>query len=340
MSSNDRLRRTACALAVGVSVWALAACGGHESGATQTVAKVNDGEITVHQVNDVLQQQRGLRPDQMDAASRQVLEHLIDREVVYQQAVDQKVDREPAVVSAIEAAKRDIIARAYLEKVGATTTPPTPADVQKYFDAHPGLFSHRRIYTLQEVNVQATEAQLAQLRAELTAASGPADFMARMKAQNLPFTTGQATQPAEALPLALVDPLSKLSEGQAVVQPGPGGAKVLFVLSAQDAPVTLDQARPAIEQFITQQRRRDAADAEVKRLRTAAKVEYLGAFAKNAASAPAAAPAAAPASAANPDTGAADAGTANASSGATASAPAASPAGLDDATLKKGLGIK
>ena len=42
----------------------LAACGDKKPGqASQTAVKVNDGEITVHQINFVLQQQRGLKPD-------------------------------------------------------------------------------------------------------------------------------------------------------------------------------------------------------------------------------------------------------------------------------------
>ena len=45
-----------------------------EKGASQTAVKVNKSEVTVHQINFVLQQQRNIRPEQTDAASRQILE--------------------------------------------------------------------------------------------------------------------------------------------------------------------------------------------------------------------------------------------------------------------------
>jgi hypothetical protein len=111
----------------------LAACGDKkEKGASQTAAKVNKAEVTVHQINFVLQQQRNIRPEQADAASKQILERLIDQELALQKADDLKIDRDPRVVQQLEAAKREIIARAYLEKVGEAAPKPTPEEIKKY----------------------------------------------------------------------------------------------------------------------------------------------------------------------------------------------------------------
>ena len=54
----------------------------------------------------------------------------------------------------------------------------------------------------------------------------------------------------------------------------------------RDNPVTLAQAAPQIEQFLFNKKNKDAADAELKRLRAAAKIEYLGKDAAPAAAAP------------------------------------------------------
>ncbi len=76
--------RSAAVLVV-ASAFVLAGCGDKKGKmASQTAVKVNKEEITVHQINFVLQQQRGLKPEQAEAASKQILERLIDQELALQ----------------------------------------------------------------------------------------------------------------------------------------------------------------------------------------------------------------------------------------------------------------
>ena len=118
---------------------ALAGCGDKkDKPATQTAAKVNKEEITVHQINYVLAQQRALPAAQAASASRRSLERLIDQELALQKAADQKLDRDPRVVQQIEAARREIISRAYVEKIGEGAPKPTPAEVQRVLRGAPG----------------------------------------------------------------------------------------------------------------------------------------------------------------------------------------------------------
>src|ERR1700712_3824018 len=72
----------------------LAACGRHESGPTQVVAKVNGSEISVHQVNFAMSTQQGLKGD-ADAVGKAVLERLVDQELAVQKSVAAKLDRNP-----------------------------------------------------------------------------------------------------------------------------------------------------------------------------------------------------------------------------------------------------
>ena len=92
----------------------------------QTAAKVNKEEITVSQINQVLGQQRALPAEQAASAAGVALERLIDQELALQKASDQKLDREPRVMQQIEAARREIISRAYVEKIGEGAPKPTP----------------------------------------------------------------------------------------------------------------------------------------------------------------------------------------------------------------------
>ena len=307
-------------VALTAAVLLLAACGDKkEKGASQTAAKVNKAEVTVHQINFVLQQQRGLKPEQTDAASKQILERLIEQELALQKADDLKVDRDPRVVQQLEAAKREVIARAYLEKVGEAAPKPTAEEIKKYYDEKPALFSERRIYSIQEISIEARPDQMAALREKLSAVKNIAEFTEYLKANDFKFAANQAVRAAEQLPLQGLEAFSKMKDGQAVINQAPNGMQVVVLASTRSQPVTEEQARPAIEQFLLNERKRKLAEADIKALRAAAKIEYVGKFAEGApGSASAPAPSAAPAS---------------------TPAPAAS-SGLNATDISKGMGLK
>lgn len=280
-----------CPAALVIAAFALAGCGQDKTApATQVAAKVNKEEISVHQINFVLQRQPGLKPELAEAAGRQVLERLIDQEVAVQRAHEQKLDRDPRVMQELEAARREIIARAYVGKVGDAIGKPSADDIKAYYDGKPALFRERRIYTLQEVQVDANAKQVAELQAKLPSFKSLPELGDYLKQQNLPARATQNTTPAESLPMPLLDRFAALKEGQTVFTPLPQGARLITLVQVRSAPVTEEQARPAIEQFLINDRKRKAVEQDLKTIRTAAHVEYVGQFA-GAASAPTATPA-------------------------------------------------
>ena len=322
---------TAASLAV-----LLAGCGDRkkDKAPTQVAAKVNKEEISIHQINFVLQQQRNIKPEQADAASKQILERLIDQELAMQKAVEQKLDRDPRVVQQLEAVRRDVIARAYVEKAGEAATKPTAEEVKKYYDEKPALFKERRIYSIQELAIQAKPEQLETLRTQLQSAKSITDFIDYMKANDIRFAGSQAVRPAEQLPLSMLEGFAKMKDGQAMLLPSATGAQVIVLAASKSEPVDEARAKPAIEQFLSNEARRKLIEADVKAMRAASKIEYLGKWAAPAASGPdgaVAAPVLAPATAAP----------ASSSAPATAAAPASSGAGADADAISKGLsGLK
>jgi EpsD family peptidyl-prolyl cis-trans isomerase len=318
--------RSTLALTLIATAALLAACGGgeKEKGATQVAAKVNSGEISVHQVNYILQRQPGLKPEQAQAVSKRVLDGLIDQELAIQQATEQKLDRDPRIVSAIEAARRDILARAYADKLAESASAPTPEDVKAYYDSKPALFSKRRIYGMQEFNIEASAEQKAALEAKIPSLRNGEELGAALKSANIRFAARSVTQAPENIPMGLLDRLAKLNEGQWLVVPVPSGLNVAYVASAKPAPVTEEVAKKAIEQFILSDRKRKLVADNLKQLRGSAKIEYVGQFA-NAANAPADAASAA----------------AEAVPTVAPTTPAAASEALDAAALQKGLsGLK
>ena len=316
-TTKNLARLTTLALITGAVL--LVGCGEKkEKAASQTAAKVDKDEITVHQINFVLQQQRNLRPEQADAASKQILERLVDQQLALQKADEQKVDRDPRVVQQLEAARREIVARAYLEKVGEAAPKPTAEEIKKYYDEKPALFRDRRVYSIQEISIEARPEQVAELREKLGAAKNINDFVEYLKTTGLRFSGNQAVRAAEQLPLNTLDAMARMKDGQAMVVPTPTGAQVVVLAGSRSQPVNEEQARPAIEQYLLNERKRKLVEDDLKAMRAAAKIEYVGKFAEAAASSPAAAPA------------------------APSATPAAAPAstGLSSTDISKGMGLK
>ena len=271
-------------MALALSALALAACGEKkDQPPTQAAAKVNKQEITVQQINFVLQQQRGLRPEQTEAASRQILERLIDQELTVQKADDLKLDRDPKVVQQLEAAKREVLSRAYLEKVGEAAVKPTADEIKKYYTDKPALFSERRLYSLQEITIEAKPEQVEPLRAQLSAAKNVNEFVEGLKSAGLRFAVNQAVRAAEQLPLANLDAFARMKDGQAIFSTGANGVQVLVLAGSRTQPVNEEQARPIIEQYLLGERRRKLLEEDVKAMRSSAKISYVGKFAEAAA---------------------------------------------------------
>lgn len=268
---------------------ALSACDKkRDKASTQAVARVNSEEITVHQINLVLEQQRGLPPAQAASASRQILSRLIDQELAVQEAQNQKLDRDPRVVRQIEAAKREVIARAYAERVSANVPRPSAEEIKNYYDTNPALFKERRVYNLEEISVEAKPEQMEALKTALQSAQDVPAFAEYLKSAGLRFSTRQLSVPAEQMPLDRLDKFAQMKEGQSILTPHPMGAQVMVLLNSRLQPVEEENARAAIEQFLTNDRRNKAIQADLAALRAAAKIEYLGEFATGGGPTPAA----------------------------------------------------
>jgi EpsD family peptidyl-prolyl cis-trans isomerase len=272
----------------------IAGCGDKKAGTaeeskpTQVAAKVNGTELTVSQVNYALQRIPNLDKDQSKAASLQVIRNLVDQEVLAQKAQSEKLDRDPVVVQALDAARRQIMAEVYITRKLGTPAEPTDAEVSDYFNKHPELFTKRKIYRLQEVAIKAPKEKQNAIRAQLGASKTLDDFAAWLKAENLPVKVTQGVKPAEQLPQALLPQLAKMPDGQAMVMNAPDGLLVIVLADSQVQPVTLEQARPAIARLLQNEGRQKAAKAELDKVKAEAKIEYVGEFVDAGKEAPAA----------------------------------------------------
>jgi EpsD family peptidyl-prolyl cis-trans isomerase len=272
-----------------LSALMLAGCGGGDRAKseaktdTQIAATVNQGEISVHQVQVVLQRQPQLAAGDSTTASARVLEGLIDQELGAQAARKASLDKDPRVVQRLEAARREILAQAWQESVATSVRSATSDEVDRYYEQQPQLFAQRRVFVLQESAVEGAPEALAALSAKLTAARTTDEVGTLLQRSGLRTQSRVFAQAAEDLPLAVLSGLAPLEAGQSAVFIQGGQARVYTIVSAQKASVDRRQADRAIGAYLANVRRSEALAQATKQLRDTAKIDYKGNFAQPAA---------------------------------------------------------
>ena len=267
----------------------LTACGSKEDAktSTQVAAQVDSEEISVFQINQVLSRANtgNLSPEAAKALSREALEKLIDQQLALNEATEAKLNRTPDVIAQLETSRREILARAYLQKIVGGLPKPSPEEVKKYYADHPQLFSQRRIYNIQEIVVPATPGKAKEIQDLVLSNKTIEETAAWLRSKDVKFGGGAATRTAEQIPLEILAKIYTLKDGQSLVVQSPQNVTLIRVASSKEAPVAEAAALPSIEQFMTNQRANEAMTANMKLLRTNAKITYTGDFAKDAESA-------------------------------------------------------
>jgi EpsD family peptidyl-prolyl cis-trans isomerase len=242
---------------------------------TQVLARVNGDEITVYSVNRLLALQP---PSTLPAAQlqKQAVSTLIDQQLLVQAALAAKLERSAEVIEADEMNHKQALIRAYLAPSFSKLAAPAEAAIVAYYNAHPELFAARKLYQFNQINIQASDGQQTTLLTRLRDSSDLNQFLDGLKAQQIGFVTRVTAKAAEDLPTALLPRLAAAKPGDALlVGRNEQGMAIISVLSSTAAPLSLNDARPAIQASLLEAARKRALQAAIKRNRDSARIEYI-----------------------------------------------------------------
>lgn len=252
-----------------------AACGNKDKKAGQALVRVNGVDITVLQLNTELQRVN-VQAGKQEAANKELLESMIDRQLLVEEAMHSKIDRTPEVVQDIERAKSEIIAQAFLRSITSGVDKPSSAEISDYFQNHPELFSNRKEFVLTQLIIPNKNFS-DELSSFINAAKTPEDVAEWMQKHGVQYTRRQAIRSSTDLAPEVVTKLLGLPKGQLFIV-SEGDDRVLnAIVDIKDSPINEVNATPLIEQFLTNEKRKSAVRLELANLRSMAKIEYLNA---------------------------------------------------------------
>ncbi len=131
------------------------------------VVKVGSELITENELNQALSR-LGPRNEEVAAEVRsKVLDALIDQRLVAEAAKSTGMDKQPEVARALQQVQRQVLFDAYMERIYKDMPKPTDAEVNDYYTLHPDLFSARKLYRIQEIELRMPSTRLAEVEARL-----------------------------------------------------------------------------------------------------------------------------------------------------------------------------
>lgn len=239
----------------------------------QALVSVNGKEVTTLQLNDEIRR-ANIRADQLETASKQLLESLITRQLIVEEAMRNKLDRTPDVMQARERANAQIIAQAYMQNIMSKVAKPTKVEIDDYYQKHPEYFAQRKQFDLTIVRI-ATKDLNNKLKEIIDAAKSLDEVVVWLDKNKVQYFRNLVTRSTADLPSQMTTVLQEKDKDTIFIINEQENSLLIFVNAIKDSPITAAAAAPQIERYLVNQRYKEATDAEIARLRAAAEIEYF-----------------------------------------------------------------
>lgn len=238
----------------------------------QVLARVNGEEITQSELNTELAA-AGVPTNMRTKATPAVLQRVIERKLLVQQAQKDKVDQDPEYLLLRQRADETLLAQRYLQRQSqGANRQPSADQIDAYLRDHPAIGDQRQILSLDQVRFP-TPTDTAVIRA-LSGVQTMDGLLEVLRANNIGFQREAGQADSATLPDELLANINRLKPGEPVVILGGPVLTAAVVTGRQPAPTTTAQATEIAKRRITS----DAVTNRLKQqgvaLRQSAKIDY------------------------------------------------------------------
>jgi EpsD family peptidyl-prolyl cis-trans isomerase len=243
----------------------------------QTVAVVNGKEITVPELNFALSQAKVPESADKTAIRSQMLQQLIDRRLIADQARSEGIDKTPEFLNRQRQAEEQLLITMLAARRMNSAPLPSDNEVQAFISSHPGMFSNRETWDLDQVQYPTPKDPA--VTAEIQKTHAIDAIVAVLQSHNIQFKRQKNRLDTAVVPTDLYSKLATLPAGEPFVVPVGDRSVASAVVSREPNPLTGDQAKPAAVALMRKQATAKSIEGLVKSLRSSAKIEYQPGYA-------------------------------------------------------------
>ena len=241
----------------------------------QTVAVVNNEEITASDLNAALTSSNGTADSK--TLRNATLQKLIDRKLLVQQARSDGLDKSPEYLNQLRRVTDDLLINMLISRRLNTSQVPSADEINAFEASHPGMFAGRETWTLQQIIYPLSKDPA--VTAKLIAAKSLDEVAQALSSSGIQFTRATRKLDTALFPQPIYAQISKANPGEPFIAPGPDKAVANVIASREPTPLAGDQARTVALEAMRREQAEKLAQDRVKDLRTKAKIEYQPGFA-------------------------------------------------------------
>jgi EpsD family peptidyl-prolyl cis-trans isomerase len=255
---------------------ALAATSCQKKAEGQTVAIVNNEEITAAELNAELTNNAAANSADTKQARAAALQRLVDRKLLVQQAKSDGLDKSPEFINQQRRTTEDLLINMLVSKRLNTAKLPTPEEIARFETTRPEAFAGREIWTLSQLIYPLPKD--AGLTAKIQAAKSLDEIAQALTAAGVQFTRETKKIDTAMFPHNIYAQIAKLPAGEPFVAPGPDKAVANVITAREPAPLAGDQARTLALNAMRRDQAQTMVQDRLKSLRASAKIEYQPGF--------------------------------------------------------------
>jgi len=242
----------------------------------QTVAVVNNEEITASELNDELARENLSGAAATPEARNRALQQLITRHLLAQQAKSDGLDKSPEFLKQQRRATEDLLINMLVSRQVNTAKVPSADEIRRFEASRPEMFTNREIWTLDQVIYPLPKD--AALAAKIGAAKSLDEIIQLLNGANIQFTRSTRQIDSAIFPHNIWEQITRLKPGEPFIAPGPDKAAASVVTARQPNPLPEDKARQLALQGLRRQQVDNFVDQRVKSLKASAKIQYQAGF--------------------------------------------------------------